>query len=208
MMENATNNRTVRRVAAWLLPPLFLVVFTGCHIRRNMYDQPKFEPYEATDFFGDSRSARPIPEGTVPVGFLWEDDAMYRGKADGVFVSDIPIEVDAEVLARGRSRFQIYCTPCHGDSGYGNGMIVKRGYKQPPSYHTDDLRANPDKPVGYMYDVISKGFGVMPGYGYQLKPPDRWAVVAYVRALQLSQYARAEDLSEEDRVRLAAAGEE
>lgn len=202
------NNRWVRWAAAWLCLPLLLVALTGCHIRRNMYDQPKFEPYEATDFFGDSRSARPIPEGTVPIGFLREDDALYRGKVDGAFVSEIPMAIDADVLERGHSRFQIFCAPCHGESGYGNGMIVKRGYKAPPSYHTDDLRANPDKPVGYIYDVISNGYGVMAGYGYQLKPPDRWAVVAYVRALQLSQHARPDDLAEEDRARLAALGEE
>ena len=183
------------------------LLVAGCSIRRNMYDQPKFEPYESTDFFGDRRSARPLPEHTVPVGFLREDTALYEGKVDGKFLTEIPVEVTAELLERGQNRFQIYCTPCHGASGYGNGMIVKRGYKQPPSYHSDDLRSNPDKPVGYLYHTVSNGFGVMAGYSYQLKPEDRWAVVAYIRALQLSQYARADDLSETDRVRLAVSGE-
>jgi mono/diheme cytochrome c family protein len=184
------------------------LLVVGCSIRRNMFDQPKFEPYEKTDFFGDARSARPIPENTVAVGHLDEDTAFYQGMVDGEYITDFPLEVTAEVLARGRGRFQIYCTPCHGASGYGNGMIVKRGYKQPPSYHSEDLRSNPDKPVGYIYHTISNGFGVMSGYSYQLKPADRWAVVAYLRTLQFSQYAKADDLPEEDKGRLASLPEE
>lgn len=182
-----------------------VLLASGCGIRRNMYDQPKFEPYEKTTFFGDNRSARELVPGTVPVGHLREDDAFYRGRDEnGDFLTEIPIEVTREVVLRGQDRFRIYCTPCHGESGYGNGMIVQRGYKQPSNYHTDDLRSNPDKPAGYIFDVISNGFGVMSGYSYQLKPEDRWAVVAYIRALQLSQYARSATLPEEDRTHLEA----
>lgn len=173
-----------------------------------MYDQPKYEPYEKSGFFGDNHSAREHVTGVVPVGFLQEDDALYRGRVDDAFAGEIPIEVTADVLARGAGGYAIYCAPCHGDSGYGNGMIVQRGYKRPPSYHTDDLRNNPSKPVGYLFDVISNGFGVMPGYSYQVKPHDRWAIVAYLRALQLSQNANVAELPEEDREALAAvAGE-
>ena len=183
-------------------------LLSACDIRRNMYDQAKFEPYEATDFFGDRQSSRPLDPNTVPREHEYADDHLYRGSVDGIFVDTFPFPVTAEVLERGKSRFNIYCTPCHGAAGYGDGMIVQRGYKQPTDYHSVGLRDNPDKPVGYFYDVISNGFGVMAGYGYQLKPHDRWAVVAYVRALQFSQHAIVGDLPEEDQAALAALREE
>jgi len=195
-------NRSITFCAGFLV---LASLVPGCSIRRNMYDQPKFEPYEKSTFFGDNRSARELVPGTVPVGHLQEDDALYRGRdAKGDFLTEIPIEVTREVVLRGQNRFRIFCTPCHGESGYGDGMIVQRGFKQPSNYHSDDLRSNPDKPVGYIFDVISNGFGVMSGYSYQLKPEDRWAVVSYVRALQLSQYASAANLPEEDRTHLEA----
>lgn len=191
-----------------VLAAAVLLLGSGCDIRRNMYDQPKFEPYEATDFFPDGRSSRSLVENTVARDYLYEDDHLYRGRIDGAFADTFPFPVTREVLDRGQDRFNIYCTPCHDRAGTGNGMIVQRGYKQPPSYHTVDLRDNPDKPVGYFYDVISNGFGVMAGYGYQLKPEDRWAVVAYVRALQFSQNVDPADLPAEDQQKLQAAVQE
>lgn len=172
----------------------------GCKIRQNMYDQPKFEPYEATDFFGDRRSARPLVDGVVPVGQLREDEHLYTGRVNGELVNEMPFAITADLLERGQERFNIYCAPCHDEVGAGNGMVVQRGYKQPPSYHIDRLR---EMPVGYFYDVISNGFGVMASYAYQINPRDRWAVVAYIRALQLSQHAVVTELPEADQEHLS-----
>lgn len=185
------------RWARRLVPAAAAIALAGgCDIRRNMYDQPKFETYEATDFFGDGRSSRPLVPGTVPRGFLRDDEHLYDGRVDGQFAVEFPMPVTQELLARGRERFNIYCSPCHGQAGYGDGMVVQRGYKRPASYHEDRLR---DIPNGYFYDVIKNGFGVMPSYSYQVpRPEDRWAIVAYVRALQLSQYAEFGVLPEED----------
>ena len=141
----------------------------------------------------------------MPRGYLDEDDHLHLGKVDGTFVDTFPFPVDAEVLARGQERFTIFCTPCHDAVGNGNGMIVQRGYKRPTSYHIDRLR---EVPVGYFYNVIRNGFGVMASYSYQLEPEDRWAVVAYIKALQLSQHAVAADLPETDRAALEASGNE
>jgi mono/diheme cytochrome c family protein len=184
---------------------LWLLLAAGCEVRQNMYNQPKMEPLEASRFFRDGRSARGTVEGTVARGYLREDEHLDRGKIDGAFAATFPFPVDAEVMARGRERYQIYCTPCHDAAGYGNGMIVKRGYKRPPSYHIDRLR---EVEPGYLFDVISNGFGVMAGYGYQLGPEDRWAVAAYMRALQLSQYARVDELAASDQARLEESEEE
>ena len=184
-----------------------LMMGVGCEIRRGMFDQPKFKSYDETEFFGDNRSARTLVENTVPRGYLYDDDHLFRGKVEGKFVDEFPFPVTEEVLKRGQNRYMIYCTPCHDRVGNGNGMIVQRGYKRPPSYHTEDLRNNPDKPVGYIYDVVANGFGVMAGYGYQLKPKDRWAVVAYVKALQFSQNVDVEELPNEDQHHLEALAE-
>ncbi len=161
-----------------------MAAFTGC---ADMKDQPHHEPLEYSSFFADGRSSRPLVEGTVARGHLRADDRIYRGlEADGSFVAQNPLVVDAALLSRGRNRFEIYCTPCHGRVGDGQGMVVQRGYKQPSSYHIDRLRGVED---GYFYDVITNGFGKMSSYASQVKPRDRWAIVAYIRALQLSQYA-------------------
>lgn len=174
-----------------------VLLASGCgRIRQNMWDQPKLEPYEATDFFGDGRSARPLIEGTVPQGFLEEDEHLFTGRIDGDFATEFPMPLTMELLARGQERFNIYCTPCHGAAGYGDGMVVQRGYKAPSSYHIDRLK---DMPNGYFYDVIKNGFGVMPSYSYQVPDPeDRWAIVAYIRALQLSQNVDFNALPEPD----------
>jgi mono/diheme cytochrome c family protein len=212
-----------------------------------MQDQPRYEAYEATKFFKDGLSSRPLVEGTVPRGYLREDAQLYTGKksapgsggggaggsggaqnqsgrgaaassagagesasagtqagtpatgsagAQGggnggaggaMFPGDVdtfPFPVTAEVLARGQERYQIFCSMCHGDTGAGDGLVVRRGYKQPPSYYTEDLR---NAPVGHFYDVITNGWGSMPRYSQQIPVQDRWAIVAYIRALQLSR---------------------
>ena len=182
-----------------------LTLATGCEVRQGMWDQPKYETLEASEFYRDGRSARGAVEGTVARGNLNEDDHFYRGMVDGQLVPTFPFPIDAEVLARGRERYQVFCSPCHDAVGNGNGMIVQRGYKRPPSYHIDRLR---DVPVGYFYNVIVNGFGVMASYSYQLAPEDRWAVVAYIKALQLSQHAEAAELPEQDRAALEEAEHE
>jgi mono/diheme cytochrome c family protein len=164
----------------------------GC--RQDMHDQPRYKPYAQSSFFGDDRSERPLVPGTVARSMLRDDPVFYTGKRDGAFVSELPFPVDAAVLARGQQRFRIYCTPCHGQTGEGNGMVVQRGYRQPPSYHIDRLRG---EPVGYFYDVMTRGFGVMPDYAAQIEPKDRWAIAAYVKALQLSQYAELKELPDD-----------
>ncbi|HKK70447.1 MAG TPA: cytochrome c [Candidatus Krumholzibacteria bacterium] len=172
-----------RRIGIALIAAAFLAVSTGC---ADMKDQPRFEPYEQSDFFPDGRASRELVDGTVPRGFLREDDAYYRGLTDdGTFVERIPAAVDAAMLERGRERYDIFCSPCHSMTGDGNGMIVQRGYKQASSYHQPRLRAIED---GYLYDVITNGFGQMAGYASQIDPEDRWAIVAYIRALQLAQF--------------------
>jgi mono/diheme cytochrome c family protein len=156
-----------------------------------MYDQPRYEPLERSDFFDDGRSARPLPVGVVPFQQTPRDTPMETGRTNGALSNDIPVPVDMALLKRGQERFNIFCAVCHGQTGEGNGMIVQRGYKHPPSYHSDRLRG---LPVGHFFDVITHGYGAMPSYASQVPVADRWAIVAYIRALQLSQYASAEEL--------------
>lgn len=174
-----------------------LIALAGC---ADMKDQSRYEPLEQSAFFADGRSARPLVEGTVPRGFLREDDAVYRGLGpDGKFVARIPLPVDSAMLQRGQDRYEIFCAPCHAKVGDGSGMIVQRGYKQAASYHTDRLRAIED---GYIFDVITNGFNQMQGYASQVKPADRWAIVAYIRALQLSRMGEFSELGAEARTAL------
>ena len=155
--------------------------------RQDMHDQPKFIPLRPATFFDDGRSARPLVEGTVARGHLDDDTAFYTGKGpDGKPLDTFPFPVTKEVIERGQERFNIYCTPCHGRTGNGDGMIVRRGFRHPPSYHIDQLRQLSN---GYIFDVITNGFGAMPDYAAQIPARDRWAIVAYIRALQLSQNA-------------------
>jgi mono/diheme cytochrome c family protein len=163
---------------------------------QDMHDQPSDKTYAASSFFGDGLSARPVVAGTVARGQLHLDEAFYRGKIDGAFVNELPIEVDQKLLERGQQRFDIYCSVCHGRTGYGNGMIVERGFRRPPSYHIERLR---EAPLGYFFDVMTRGFGAMPSYAVQIEPRDRWAIVAYVRALQLSQNATLDDVAADRR---------
>jgi len=183
------------------LPPTFAaalvgwaVCCAGCH--RDMHDQPRYEPLEASDFFADGQSARlPVP-GTVARGQLNEDQALLTGKEGGQFVTQFPLEVDRALLERGRERFGIYCAVCHAATGEGDGMVVRRGFRRPPSYHIQRLR---DAPPGHFFDVITNGFGAMPRFADRIEPQDRWAIVAYVQALQLSRNASIEDVPADER---------
>lgn len=175
------------------------LVLGGC--RQDMHNQPKYEPLEASELFADGAASRTPVEGTVARGLLREDTRLYRGmEADGSFVATIPLPLTPELVARGRQRFEIYCSPCHGRTGDGQGMVVSRGFKQPESLHAERLHQTQD---GYFYDVISNGFGQMSSYASQVKPEDRWAIVSYVRALQLSRRAPAAMLTDDERQRLA-----
>lgn len=171
------------------------LALAGC--RQDMHDQPRFKPLARSDFYADMRSARPPVEGTVARGEWHEDSYFYTGKVGNQPGDAIPFPVTEQVLARGQERFNIYCSPCHSRLGDGNGMIVQRGFRPPPSYHTDRLRK---APLGYFYGVITNGFGAMPEYASQIPPRDRWDVVAYIRALQLSQNATAADVPEGQKV--------
>ena len=174
---------------------------SGC--RQDMHDQPKYIPLRPSTFFTDGRSARPLIEGTVARGHLNEDTLYYTGKGpDTKPAKEFPMPVTKELIQRGEQRFNIYCTPCHDRLGTGNGMIVRRGYRHPPTYHSDRLR---DMPNGYFYDVITNGFGAMPDYAAQVEPRDRWAIVAYIRALQLRQQASIKDVPAEGRGQLGGA---
>jgi mono/diheme cytochrome c family protein len=165
------------------------VLIAGC--RQDMHDTPRYEAFEANSTFADNRASRTAPAGTVARGWLRADDALYTGKIAGQPVDEFPFAIGREELVRGQQRFNIYCTPCHDSTGSGNGMVVQRGYRKPPSLHEERLRlAEP----GYFVDVITNGFGVMPDYRVQVAPRDRWAIAAYIRALQLSQRAAATDV--------------
>ena len=174
-----------------------MIVTSGC--RQDMHDQPKYIPLRQSAFFGDERSARPLVEGTVARGRLHEDALLETGKIGEQDADVFPFEVDAATLARGRERYDIYCSPCHGRSGAGDGMIVRRGFRRPPSYHDDRLR---NAPVGHFIDVMTNGFGAMADYRQQVEPRDRWAIAAYIRALQLSQHAAVSDVPAAGRGRL------
>ena len=171
----------------------------GC--RQDMHDQPKAEPLERSDFFPDGRSARPWVVGTIARGQLREDEHLYTGKVHGRHAETFPFPVDARVLERGRERFDIYCSPCHSRLGDGNGMIVQRGFRRPTSFHDERLRK---APPGYFFDVITNGFGTMFDYADRIVPEDRWAIAAYIKALQLSQNTDPQILTTAERVRIDA----
>ena len=156
------------------------VTIFGAACRQDMHNAPRVDPYEETDAFPDGRGMRPLPEGTVARGHLNEDDLMFTGKVSGQFADEFPFPVTRDVLERGHDRFNVYCSPCHGRTAEGNGMIVQRGLRPPPSFHDDKIRT---QPVGYYFDVMTNGFGAMQDYRMQLEPKDRWAVASYIRAL-------------------------
>jgi len=200
------------RQSAILLALFCLLTIPAC--RRDMQDQPKMKPYRGSNFFGDGLSARPPVEGTVPRGFLRTDTALFTGKKNknlsnisstapttlagpqpttsspsgqNAYPDDVdtfPFPITEETVLRGQQRYDIFCSVCHGKTGYGDGMIVRRGYRRAASFHDDRLRT---APVGHFFDAITNGWGAMPSYAPQIPVQDRWAIIAYVRALQASQ---------------------
>jgi mono/diheme cytochrome c family protein len=181
--------------------PLLALALAGC--RNDMHRQAKTKDLRESAFFADHSSARPLPEGVVARGFLREDAVLYRGTGpDGKFVLDLPVPVTKQLLLRGQERFNIYCSPCHGRTGDGQGMIVQRGFKQPSTFHVDRLR---NERAGYFFDVMTNGFGQMSSYASQIAPEDRWAVVSWIRTVQASQDMPGDFLRKEDREELERA---
>ncbi|HEY6307926.1 MAG TPA: cytochrome c [Candidatus Angelobacter sp.] len=183
---------------------MLAAVFALAGCRQDMHNQPKFIPLRSNDFFADQRSERNPIRGTVPrldnatldMEQLDPESYYLSGKRGVVYGNELPLPLTRAVMDRGQERYNIYCSPCHARVGDGNGMIVQRGFKHPPSFHDPRLR---NAPLGYFYEVISNGFGAMPDYAAQIKPADRWAITAYVRALQLSQNASEGDLTAGER---------
>ena len=216
---------------------LFTFAFLSAGCRQDMHDQPRYEPLDKSAFFADGRTSRPLPEGTVARNQLKDDAHLYTGKtaqgqqaagaagsslaSQGVaatpgqnasltaqyqgFVNTFPFPIDAQALDRGQERYNIYCSLCHGATGDGLGMIVRRGYRKPPSYHDDRLR---QAPVGYFFDVITNGFGAMPDYSAQISPDDRWKIIAYIRALQLSRQGTVADVPPDKRDKIGSTTEQ
>ncbi len=175
-----------------LILAVILSMITSC---TAMEKQPRYQPLQESAFFPDGRSARPIIPGVVPYQAIEEEDAYYTGMTeDGMLIESIPAEITLELLERGRERYDIFCSPCHGLDGYGQGMIVQRGFPAPQSFHIDRLRQAPD---GHYYNVITNGFGRMFPYDYRVPPDDRWAITAYIRVLQFSQQASLDELPPE-----------
>ena len=199
--QEKREKRKGRRGPSFLLPLfsfLCLLVFaSGC--RQKMANQARYDPLEPSDFFSDGMSARPRVAGTVARGEMTNDPFFDSGKRGGQISDGFPMAVTLELINRGHDRFDIYCAQCHGRVGDGNGMIPARGYRRPPSFHTATLRT---APTGHFFDVMTNGFGAMPPYRNQLPPRDRWAIVAYIRALQLSQNATIADVPATERGKL------
>jgi mono/diheme cytochrome c family protein len=191
----ARSMHTAARAAGLAL--LALLAAAGC--RQDMHDQPKYQPLEESHFFKDGRASRPRVPGTVARGRRDDDLLLVTGKADGKLSEVFPEPVTKATLQRGHQRFDVYCSPCHDRAGTGRGMIVMRGYKQPTSFHDERLRG---MPPGYFFDVITNGFGVMPSYAAQVPVADRWAIAAYIRALQLSQHATIAEVPADQRAAL------
>ena len=193
----------MRRTALILALSALAVFAAGC--RQDMHNQPKYIPLRGSDFFADGQGSRQPVEHTVARGHADEDDYFYTGKRNGQLGNELPQGLlhegygMKELLARGQQRFEIYCTPCHSRMGDGNGMIVQRGLKHPPSYHEPRLK---QQPLSYFYDVMTNGFGAMLNYKAQVAPADRWAIAAYIRALQLSQDAKMADVPESERSKI------
>jgi cytochrome c553 len=179
-----------------------LFLFTGC--RPDMFQQPKSNPLSASDFFEDGAGSRPLVPGTVARGHLEENQPFYTGKRGTNLLETFPLPITRAVLDRGRERYDIYCSVCHGRTGDGNGMIPQRGFPPPPSYHIDRLR---QAPVGHFFDVMTQGYGVMYSYASRVGPEDRWAIAAYIRVLQLSHDARLDDVPPAERAKLESANQ-
>ena len=198
-MRSAATLRLLKQAVRLTCIAATLFMIAGCdHLHQDMGNQPKNKPLSPSDFFADGRSVRTPVENTISRSSL-DNDQLIVTKESTMF----PLPINEALLERGQERYRIFCSPCHGIQGDGNGMIVMRGMKRPPSYHEDRLRQAPN---GYFYDVITNGFGQMYNYAAQVPPRDRWAIVAYVRALQLSRNARVSDLPAEVREKLNSGG--
>jgi hypothetical protein len=174
-----------------------LLLLVGC--RQEMANQPRFEPLEASSFFADGRASRPLVPGTVARGQLRLNTHLHEGKVDGSVADTLPFPLSHDLLMQGRERYGIFCSPCHDRTGAGQGLIVQRGFPRPPSFHTDRLR---EIAIGHFVEVMTEGFGIMPRYAAQLDSVERWAIAAYIRALQLSQHATIEDVPADRRSQL------
>lgn len=184
---------------------LAVIALFAAACRQDMHDQPKLEPLEASPIFQNGAGSRYLVEGTVARGQLRQDQVFYTGLTpEDTFATTLPIPLDRKLLERGQSRFNAFCSPCHGQTGDGRGMVVQRGFKNPTSFHDQRLV---DSPVGYYFNAITNGFGQMSSYAAQIAPADRWAIAAYVKALQLSQSIPVEQLSAEEREKVIAAAE-
>lgn len=176
---------------------LVLPLLCGCV--QEMADQPRVETWETSSTTSHKDNRRAPVEGTVARGQLQLDEHLYEGMQNGDPAETFPFAIDADKLARGRERFEIYCVPCHGMAGDGDGPVVQRGFPRPPTYHSQRLR---NAPPGHLFDVISGGLGRMPRFSDRIAVRDRWAIAAYIRALQLSQNVQLEELSEQDRTEI------
>lgn len=187
----------MRTDRALRLVAVALALVWGCS--QDMANQPKYRPQRPSPFFDDGRADRPRVPNTVARGEVTPDDSFHTGKVGNAYLRELPMPITRELLLRGRERYDIYCSVCHGRAGTGDGMIVRRGFRRPSSFHVDRLRT---ESAGYFFDTIANGFGVMPSYAGSVPPADRWAIVAYIRALQLSQNARLEDVPPAERAKL------
>jgi mono/diheme cytochrome c family protein len=197
LRPGTASHRAARTVTRVVLSSVVVVCAAGC--RQDMHDAPRYEAFEADAQFADRRAARTAPAGTVARGLLRDDEALFTGKVDGQPVDRVPFALSHDDLRRGQERYTIFCTPCHGQLGDGNGMVVQRGLRQAASYHQDRLR---QERIGYFFDVITNGFGAMQGYADQVPVRDRWLIAAYIRALQYSQHASVNDVPPDRRRQL------
>jgi hypothetical protein len=190
--------RRQRRAFAILLA----AVATSAACRQDMHDQPRYRPLADSSFFADKRASRPLVPGTIARGHLRTDTRYFAGREGAAFVTELPVKLTRDLLLRGQDRYDIFCSPCHGRAGDGEGMVVQRGFRHPPSFHQERLY---NQPVGHYYDVIANGFGAMASYASRIPVGDRWAIVAYIRVLQLSQNATIDDVPAAERPALQAA---
>lgn len=174
-----------------LLAVAMVSTFAMTACRQDMHNQPRYKPLAGTDFFGDGRASRPVIEDTVARGHLRLDEARFTGKNGQNLVEAFPFPITKADLKRGEARFNIYCSPCHSRLGDGDGMIPRRGFRRPPSYHLDRLRT---AAIGHFFDVVTNGFGAMPSYASRVPVDDRWRIAAYIRVLQASQNATINDV--------------
>ena len=183
---------------ALCLAPVLLLLLSGCN---DMWRQPKYTPLAPSKFFDDGTSARPLVQGVVAREDPRTLTTFDTGRTGEKLSDEIPVRVTLGVLRRGRERYEINCAPCHGLDGYGRGMIVQRGFPAPPSYHIERLRR---APAGHFFDVMTNGYGAMYSYASRVEPRDRWAIVAYIRALQRSRHASLDDVPVDARAKLEA----